>query len=85
MISLIKLQRALNRLHKAQERGDNQDKDGNPEGVPVNPVAAVIPPLAERLWRRVVVGLLENYQTVAPEVETLDLSILPFGVPQSAR
>jgi hypothetical protein len=44
-----------------------------------------MPPLTERLWRGIVVSLLEDDQAVAPEVEALNLSVLPLGRPAEGQ
>lgn len=81
-ISLINLQRPLNTLYQTRKRRDDQHQDGHPEGIPLRPIPTITPPLPEGARRGVVVGLLQDDESVSPEVEALDLSV--FGLEAAA-
>lgn len=61
MVSFIDLQSALDALHHAKKDGQGKDQDGNPEGIPLDTIAPVTPPLGKRVRARLVEDLLENY------------------------
>jgi hypothetical protein len=81
VIRLVHLQRTQNNLNKTQKRRDNQDKNGNPEGRPLNTIPPIAPPLPECHRFGIVVRLLQNNKAVSPEVETLDLPVFALRCP----
>lgn len=70
------LEPALDALHQPEEDGDEEDEDGDPEGVPLHAVAAVEPPLRQRPRARLVEGLLEDHEAVVPVREGLEAPLV---------
>jgi hypothetical protein len=83
MVSLkgsVHLQSSLDALNEAEEQRKRQDKNSNPECIPLHSISSIMPPLAEILWGCFIENLLEHNQAVAPVHELLDLAIVGLEV-----
>lgn len=88
VVGQIHLQASFDRLHHRQKQGKcgkNQRNDGDPKGKPLRPVAAVMPPLRDGSRGRLIVGLLQHAQSIAPEPEPFDLTLTARHPPTPAQ
>lgn len=76
MIRLVHLQGSLNGLDDAEEHRQKQHRHGYPEGIPLRPFPSIIPPLRDSSWFSFVKNLLEDCQSVSPEMELVNLSVI---------
>ncbi len=72
----INLQRAFDTLNHSEEDGRGENQDGHPEGVPLDRVPAIIPPLPQPARAGLVEGLLQDDQSVVPEGKLLEPPVL---------
>jgi hypothetical protein len=76
----ICLQTTLNTLNHSECCCDDQDQYGHPKCVPLNSIAPIMTPLGEGSWCGIVLGLLQNDQTIPPEGEAFNLPILGLQI-----
>jgi hypothetical protein len=74
MVSLPHLPTPLHALDDAEEDSANNQDNRHPK--PLDPLAVIKPPLSNRSGLGVVEELFQNNQSVVPELEMVDLSIL---------
>ena len=72
----IHLHRSFNRLDETEKYGQHKYDDGDPKGIPLWPSAAIVPPLRQRSRFGFVENLLQDGQTLTPEMELVDLPAL---------
>src|SRR4051794_11425850 len=72
VVRKINLQTPFDNLDNSYPRRDDQHQDCHPERVPLHAVPAVMEPHGNGARRRIVVGLLQNHQPVAPKKKPLD-------------
>jgi hypothetical protein len=72
----IHLKRPFDRLDETEKNGHDKYDDCHPKGIPLWPPAAIIPPLRYRFRFSFIENLLQDGQTLTPEVEFVDLSAL---------
>ncbi len=77
---MVDLQCAFDALDDTEKDGDDENQDGHPEVIPLHAVSPIVPPLGQRSRRSVVVGLLQDDQPVAPEVEAFNLPLLGLQI-----
>lgn len=76
MKRLVDLQCPFNVLHHAKEDGQEKNNNSDPEGIPLDTIPSIPPPLRYCSRPRLVESLLQDNQAVVPEVEFLNLSMV---------
>jgi hypothetical protein len=72
----INLHRSFNRLDETEKYGQHEYDDGDPKGIPLWASAAIVPPLRQRSRFGFVKNLLQDGQTLTPEMKLVDLPAL---------
>ena len=76
MIRRIHLHDTGNRLNQTKDDGQDENKDSDPERVPLDLLPSIVPPLGETFRLRVIESPLYNRQSLVPVREIrLDPSV----------
>jgi hypothetical protein len=67
-------------LRKSKEDRQGQDQDGDPKSIPLHAIAPVEPPPWECTWALLIEDLLQYHQTIVPEYEVFDMSVVSTKV-----
>jgi hypothetical protein len=65
----------FNTLNKTKNQSQNQNQNSNPEGVPLDAISAITPPLSNGCWLCFVEQLFKNDEPITPEGELFNVSI----------
>jgi hypothetical protein len=83
MQSCISLDPTFNRLHDTKNDGQNQDKNRNPERIPLYFLSPIEPPLLKGFGLSLVENFLQYNQTIVPELEHFNVAVFWFQLATS--